>query len=61
MEQQNKNKYTEYILVTVAYIFAVIFILQDQQTDVGNRIAIVYFYLVSLLGVFAYKYLKKNN
>lgn len=61
MEQQNKNKYTEYMLVTVAYIFAVIFILQDQETDVVSRMGIVYFYLVSLLAVFAYKNLKNNN
>lgn len=46
----DKNKFTPYILVTIAYILAVMFVLQGEPTNVGDRVMIVFIWLI-LMGV----------
>ena len=49
MAQQNdKNKFTPYILVTIAYILAVMFVLQGEPTNVGSRGMIVFIWVISM-------------
>jgi hypothetical protein len=45
MAQQN-NKYTPYILSTIGYITAVMFILSGKETTVADRFLIIYIWII---------------
>lgn len=58
---KEKNKYTSYILVTVAYILAVLFVLGGEPTNSGSRFLIVILWLSSMLIAFMYELENKNK
>jgi hypothetical protein len=45
MAQQN-NKYTPYILSTIGYIIAVMFVLSGKETTVVDRFFIIYLWII---------------
>ncbi len=45
MAQQN-NKYAPYILSTIGYIIAVMFVLGDEETTVADRFLIIYIWII---------------
>lgn len=57
---QKNNKYTPYILSTVGYIIAVLFVLGDEETTSKDRFAIVYFWGFAMFVVLSYKTLNKK-
>ena len=54
MEQQ-KNKYTTYILVTIAYVLAAMFVLQEETTTLKDRFLIIWLWLVSMFVTWIFK------
>lgn len=45
---QEKNKYTIYILVTIAYVLATMFVLQEEATTSKDRFLIIWLWLASM-------------
>jgi hypothetical protein len=45
---QQKNKYYIYILVTIAYVLATMFVLQEETTTSHNRFLIIWLWLSSM-------------
>lgn len=45
---QQKNKYTIYILVTIAYVLATMFVLQEETTTSHVRFLIIFLWLASM-------------
>jgi hypothetical protein len=43
---QQDNKYALYILSTVGYIIAVLFVLGDKETTVEDRFLIIWFWML---------------
>ena len=47
MAQQN-NKYTPYILSTIGYIIAVMFVLGGKETTIVDRFFIIYLWIICI-------------
>jgi hypothetical protein len=45
---QQKNKYYIYILVTIAYVLATMFVLQEETTTSHTRFLIIWLWLTSM-------------
>lgn len=44
-----KNKYTSYVLVTVAYVILTMFVVGDEPINVAGRFLIVYIWIIFML------------
>jgi hypothetical protein len=56
---QQKNKYSIYILVTIAYVLATMFVLQEETTTSKDRFLIIWLWLASMF--VTYIFIKSNE